>query len=61
MEAGSAWYRGEDRHTVYNRGTVDRVHLVIDASSMSGSGRADDAAGAVVQRPPVDLLRSLAD
>jgi len=32
MEAGSAWYlRLSDPHNVANRGTTDRVHLVIDA------------------------------
>lgn len=31
MEAGSAWYlRLSDPHSVANRGTTDRVHLVID-------------------------------
>jgi hypothetical protein len=31
MEAGSAWYlRLSDPHSVANRGTEDRVHLVID-------------------------------
>lgn len=33
MEAGSAWYlRLSDAHSVANRGTADRVHLVIDAA-----------------------------
>jgi Aspartyl/Asparaginyl beta-hydroxylase len=33
LEAGSAWYlRLSDRHSVANRGTSDRVHMVIDAS-----------------------------
>jgi len=32
LEAGSCWYlRLSDRHSVANRGTEDRVHLVIDA------------------------------
>lgn len=32
LEAGTAWYlRLSDPHRVYNRGTTDRVHLVIDA------------------------------
>jgi Aspartyl/Asparaginyl beta-hydroxylase len=32
MTAGSSWYlRLSDPHSVANRGTVDRVHLVIDA------------------------------
>lgn len=31
MEPGSAWYlRLSDRHSVANRGTADRVHMVID-------------------------------
>ena len=31
LEAGSCWYlRLSDRHSVANRGTEDRVHLVID-------------------------------
>lgn len=33
LEAGSCWYlRLSDPHSVANRGTEDRVHLVIDAS-----------------------------
>jgi hypothetical protein len=33
MPAGSAWYlRLSDPHCVANRGTADRVHLVIDAT-----------------------------
>lgn len=33
LEAGSCWYlRLSDPHSVANRGTADRVHLVIDAS-----------------------------
>jgi hypothetical protein len=33
MPAGSAWYlRLSDPHSVANRGTADRVHLVIDAA-----------------------------
>jgi hypothetical protein len=32
LEAGSAWYlRLSDPHSVANRGTCDRVHMVIDA------------------------------
>jgi len=32
LEAGSCWYlRLSDRHSVANRGSEDRVHLVIDA------------------------------
>jgi hypothetical protein len=32
LDAGSAWYlRLSDPHTVVNRGTTDRVHMVIDA------------------------------
>jgi hypothetical protein len=32
LEAGSAWYlRLSDPHSVANRGTTDRVHMVIDA------------------------------
>jgi Aspartyl/Asparaginyl beta-hydroxylase len=32
LEAGSAWYlRLSDPHSVVNRGTADRVHMVIDA------------------------------
>jgi hypothetical protein len=32
LEAGSAWYlRLSDPHSVANRGTADRVHMVIDA------------------------------
>ncbi len=31
LEAGSAWYlRLSDPHSVANRGTTDRVHMVID-------------------------------
>ncbi len=34
MEPGSAWYlRLSDPHSVANRGTTDRVHLVIDCST----------------------------
>lgn len=34
LEAGSAWYlRLSDPHRVANRGTTDRVHLVIDAAA----------------------------
>ena len=34
MQAGSAWYlRLSDPHSVANRGTTDRVHMVIDASA----------------------------
>ena len=34
LEAGSAWYlRLSDPHRVTNRGTTDRVHLVIDAAA----------------------------
>ncbi|MEJ0043358.1 MAG: aspartyl/asparaginyl beta-hydroxylase domain-containing protein [Rhizomicrobium sp.] len=34
LEAGSAWYlRLSDPHRVANRGTTDRVHLVIDAEA----------------------------
>lgn len=34
MTAGSAWYlRLSDPHSVVNRGTTDRVHLVIDAEA----------------------------
>jgi len=33
MEAGSAWYlRLSDPHSVHNKGTTDRVHMVIDAA-----------------------------
>jgi hypothetical protein len=33
MPAGSTWYlRLSDPHSVANRGTIDRVHLVIDAA-----------------------------
>lgn len=33
LEAGSAWYlRLSDPHTVFNGGSADRVHLVIDAN-----------------------------
>lgn len=33
LEAGSAWYlRLSDRHSVYNKGATDRVHMVIDAT-----------------------------
>lgn len=33
LEAGSTWYlRLSDPHSVLNRGTTDRVHLVIDAA-----------------------------
>jgi hypothetical protein len=33
MEPGSAWYlRLLDPHAVTNRGTMDRIHLVIDAN-----------------------------
>ena len=33
MPAGSSWYlRLSDPHSVANRGTADRVHLVIDAA-----------------------------
>lgn len=33
MPAGSTWYlRLSDPHSVANRGTADRVHLVIDAA-----------------------------
>ena len=33
MAAGSSWYlRLSDPHSVANRGTADRVHLVIDAA-----------------------------
>ena len=33
MPAGSAWYlRLSDPHSVANRGSSDRVHLVIDAA-----------------------------
>jgi len=32
LDAGSAWYlRLSDPHSVANRGTTDRVHMVIDA------------------------------
>ena len=32
MEAGDAWYlRLSDPHSVENRGSTDRVHLVVDA------------------------------
>jgi mannose-6-phosphate isomerase-like protein (cupin superfamily) len=32
LEAGSCWYlRLSDPHSVANRGTEDRVHLVVDA------------------------------
>jgi hypothetical protein len=33
LDAGSAWYlRLTDPHSVYNKGTSDRVHLVVDAT-----------------------------
>jgi hypothetical protein len=33
LEAGSAWYlRLSDRHSVYNKGATDRVHMVVDAT-----------------------------
>ena len=33
LEAGSAWYlRLSDPHRVHNKGTTDRVHMVIDAT-----------------------------
>ena len=33
MEAGSAWYlRLSDPHSVANRGSRDRVHMVVDAN-----------------------------
>ena len=34
MPAGSVWYlRLSDPHSVANRGTTDRVHMVIDAAA----------------------------
>jgi hypothetical protein len=33
LDAGSAWYlRLSDRHSVYNKGANDRVHMVVDAT-----------------------------
>jgi Aspartyl/Asparaginyl beta-hydroxylase len=33
LDAGSAWYlRLTDPHSVYNRGSSDRVHMVVDAT-----------------------------
>ena len=40
LTAGSCWYlRLSDRHSVANRGTTDRVHLVIDAEVNDWVGR----------------------
>jgi hypothetical protein len=51
MAAGSAWYlRLSDPHTVYNAGTADRVHLVIDAVVNEWlRALLDEAAGAVTR------------
>ena len=48
LEAGSAWYlRLSDPHSVVNRGTNDRVHMVIDAE-------VNDWIGAVLERAAAD-------
>jgi hypothetical protein len=51
LEAGSCWYlRLSDPHSVANRGTEDRVHLVIDTVVNDWIGRVFTAAG-----PAIDL------
>ena len=48
MPAGSSWYlRLSDPHSVANRGTADRVHLVIDAA-------VNDWVGALFERAAAD-------
>jgi hypothetical protein len=47
LEAGSCWYlRLSDPHSVANRGTEDRVHLVIDAFVNDWIGRVFEQAAA---------------
>ena len=47
LEAGSCWYlRLSDPHSVANRGTEDRVHLVIDAFVNDWIGRVFEEAAA---------------
>ncbi len=59
MEAGSAWYlRLSDPHTVYNRGTADRVHLVIDAVVNEWLRAVlDEAVAGAAVRPAAGLTR----
>jgi hypothetical protein len=59
MAAGSAWYlRLSDPHIVYNRGTADRVHLVIDAVVNKWLRAVlDEAAAGVVAEPATGLTR----
>jgi hypothetical protein len=48
LEAGSCWYlRLSDPHSVANRGTEDRVHLVVDASVNDWIGRLFEEAAAL--------------
>ena len=48
LEAGSCWYlRLSDPHSVANRGTEDRVHLVIDAFVNDWVGRVFEEAAAL--------------
>jgi hypothetical protein len=71
MAPGSAWYlRLTDPHEAANRGTAERVHLVIDAEvdswlmdllvAAAARGRADPISGAdsVSAPPPADCPRS---
>ena len=48
LEAGSCWYlRLSDPHSVANRGTEDRVHLVVDALVNDWIGRVFEEAAAM--------------
>jgi hypothetical protein len=48
LEAGSCWYlRLSDPHSVANRGTEDRVHLVVDAFANDWIGRVFEEAAAL--------------
>src|SRR5205085_2147315 len=54
MQAGSCWYlRLSDRHSVANRGTEDRVHLVVDAVVNDWIARAFEDANASVSRAAI--------
>ncbi len=49
LEAGSCWYlRLSDPHSVANRGTEDRVHLVVDMSANDWIGRVFEAASSTI-------------
>ena len=55
LEAGSCWYlRLSDPHSVANRGTEDRVHLVVDMFVNDWVGGVFE----VAMRPAIDLSSS---